>query len=117
MQNSVELAAITNGRVKCSSRDRNYRQPTAECGPLIVQIAEVNFTCPNCGSFYEVQKVKAPPDSVDPQSRCPTCAGQLPAREAQFSLRYFHLRKARTGWQRTPLISQPKEMVSAMGFP
>jgi len=86
------------------SRERHTHRPepvpTAE-HPL-VQTAEVNFICPHCGSFYEVVRAKAL-DSVDPQIRCPTCTGPLPAREAQFVLKYFLLRKADRGWHRTPL--------------
>ena len=75
--------------------------PTAE-GPL-VQTAEVNFICPHCGSFYEAVRAQALPDSVDPRVTCATCAGSLPAREAQFVLKYFLLRKANRGWHRMPL--------------
>jgi predicted RNA-binding Zn-ribbon protein involved in translation (DUF1610 family) len=86
------------------SRERHSRHPlpvpTAE-HPL-VQTAEVNFICPHCGSFYEMVRVKAL-DSVDPQIRCPACTGPLPAREAQFVLKYFLLRKVNGGWRRTPL--------------
>ena len=86
------------------SRERHSRRPapvpTAE-HPL-VQTAEVNFICA-CGSFYEVVRAKALPDSVDPRITCPTCTGPLPAREAQFVLKYFLLRKADRGWHRTPL--------------
>jgi hypothetical protein len=32
-----------------------------------------------------------------------SCAGSLPAREAQFVLKYFLLRKAERGWQHMPL--------------
>ena len=86
------------------SRERHSHRPvpvpTAQ-HPL-VQTAEVNFICPHCGSFYEVIKAEALPDS-DPRITCPTCAAPLPAREAQFVLKYFLLRKANRGWRRTPL--------------
>jgi predicted RNA-binding Zn-ribbon protein involved in translation (DUF1610 family) len=87
------------------SRERHSHRPppvpTAE-NPL-VQTAEVNFICPHCGAFYEVVRAKALPDSVNPRITCPTCTGPLPAREAQFVLKYFLLRKANRGWHRTPL--------------
>jgi hypothetical protein len=74
---------------------------------FIVQTAEVNFTCPHCHSLYEVVKVaEALPDSVDPQIACPICDGPPPAREEQFTFRYFLWRKADRGWERTPLGAQ-----------
>jgi hypothetical protein len=91
------------------SRERNSSMPisVANCGngSLVVQTAEVNFTCPHCHSLYEVVRAEALPDSVDPQIACPTCAGPLPAREAQFVLKYFLWRKADRGW-RLPLGAQ-----------
>jgi hypothetical protein len=87
------------------SRERHSHRPvpvpTAE--DLLVQTAEVNFICPQCGSFYEVVRAKALPDGVDRRIACPTCTGPLPAREAQFVLKYFLLRKANREWHRTRL--------------
>jgi hypothetical protein len=74
---------------------------TAQC-PL-VQIAEVNFVCSQCGSFYEVAKAKALSDAVEHRISCLTCCRPLPAREAQFALKYFLWRKAAGGWHRTPV--------------
>jgi len=87
------------------SRERHSRQsvPLRTAQDPLVQTAEVNFVCPHCGSFYEVVKAEALPDSIDPRITCPTCAGPLPVREAQFVLKYFLLRKANRGWHRTPL--------------
>jgi hypothetical protein len=79
-------------------------------GALVVQTAEVNFTCPHCHSLYEVVRSEALQDSVDWQIACPTCAGPLPAREEQFILKYFLLRKADRGWQRTPVAAEPGGM-------
>ena len=86
------------------SRERHRRRPApmpAAEHPL-VHTAEVNFICA-CGSFYEVVRAKALPDSVNRRITCPTCTGPLPAREARFGLKYFLLRKADRGWHRTPL--------------
>ena len=87
------------------SRERHTHRPLPV--PLgehpLVQTAEVNFICPHCGSFYEVVRAKALPDSVNRRIACPTCTGPLPAREAQFMLKYFLLRKANRGWHRTPI--------------
>jgi hypothetical protein len=87
------------------SRERHSHRPvpvpTAE-EPL-VQTAEVNFICPHCGSFYEAVRAQALPDSIDSRIRCATCTGPLPAREAQFALKYFLLKKGDRGWHRTPL--------------
>jgi DNA-directed RNA polymerase subunit RPC12/RpoP len=68
-----------------------------------VQTAEVNFVCSQCGSFYEVVRAKALPETADPRIKCPTCSAPLPAREAQFALKYFLWRKANCGWERMPL--------------
>jgi predicted RNA-binding Zn-ribbon protein involved in translation (DUF1610 family) len=76
----------------------------------LVQTAEVNFICPHCGSFYEVVKATTRPESVDPQVTCLTCTGPLPAREAQFVLKYFLFRKANRGWHRTPVGYQSARM-------
>ena len=94
------------------SRKRHGRTsaPLQTAQDPLVQTAEVNFLCPHCGSFYEVMRAEALPDQVDPQITCPTCAGPLPAREAQFVLKYFLLRKADRGWHRTPVASQSAGM-------
>jgi hypothetical protein len=67
------------------------------------QIAEVNFICPHCGSFYEVVRAEALPESFHSLVACPNCTKPLPAREAQFALKYFLFRKASRGWQRLPV--------------
>src|ERR1700730_19113869 len=75
------------------SREHHSRRSaplrTAQGYPALVRTAEVNFICPNCGSFYEVIRGDALPDSVYAQITCQTCAGPLPTREAQFALKYF----------------------------
>jgi hypothetical protein len=87
------------------SRERHSRRPVPV--PIaegsLVQTAAVNFICSHCGSFYEAVRVEASPDNVDPRIWCATCAAPLPAREAQFGLKYFLLRKADRGWHRTPV--------------
>jgi len=79
-----------------------------QCG-VAVQTAEVNFTCPNCSSLYEVAKAEAMAEAIDPNIACPTCDGPLPAREGQFALKYFLYRKTASGpkWQRLPLHAEP----------
>jgi predicted RNA-binding Zn-ribbon protein involved in translation (DUF1610 family) len=87
--------------------DNDHRRQDSELSPTareqLVRTAAVNFTCPHCGSLYEVVKAKAPPEAPDSRITCPTCAGPLPSREAQFAFKYFLLRKADRGWHRTPL--------------
>jgi hypothetical protein len=78
-------------------------------GGPVVRTAEINFTCPHCGSFYEVIRAKASPEAPDPRITCPICDGPLPTREALFVLKYFLLRKADRGWYRTPLGSQTRD--------
>jgi predicted RNA-binding Zn-ribbon protein involved in translation (DUF1610 family) len=96
-----------------------FLSPTAkapQCGNgsdrqrIAVKTAEVNFICPNCGSLNEVMKAGAVPEAIDPDIACPTCGGPLPAREGQFVLKYFLLRKTCRGpkWQRLPLHAEPE---------
>ena len=82
---------------------------SAEChtNHFIVQTAEVNFTCPHCHSLYEVVRTEAP-EGVDSDIACPTCAGPLATRQAQFILKHFLLRKADHGWERMLLGAQSK---------
>ena len=72
--------------------------------PVTVKTAEVNFTCPKCSSLYEVVRAEAAP-AVDLNITCPICGGPLPARQAQYALRYYLLRRTDRGqsWQRLPL--------------
>jgi predicted RNA-binding Zn-ribbon protein involved in translation (DUF1610 family) len=90
--------------------DGDHRRKGSGLSPTardqLVRTAAVNFTCPHCGSLYEVVRAKALPEARDPRITCPTCAGPLPAREAQFLLKYFLLKKTNRGWHRTPL-AQP----------
>ena len=55
-------------RQRGSALSRTARDP-------IVRTAEVNFTCPHCGSFYEVVRAKPSPEARDPRITCPTCGG------------------------------------------
>jgi hypothetical protein len=86
---------------------KDHNRPSAsvssEQHARLLKIAEVNFICPHCGSFYEVVRVEALPESFYSLATCPNCSKPLPAREAQFALKYFLFRKAARGWQRLPL--------------
>ena len=77
--------------------------PSGTTQGALVQTAEVNFICPQCSSLYEVVKAKTSQDKNESPIQCPTCSGPLPAREAQFALKYLLWRKADRGWHRTPL--------------
>jgi len=52
------------------------------------------FRCPNCNALYQVVRTKAEPEIVDLKTTCGICSGPLVAREGQFVLKYFLLRKA-----------------------
>ena len=52
------------------------------------------FRCPSCKALYQVVKAEAGPETVDLEVACSICRGPLVAREGQFVLKYFLLRKA-----------------------
>jgi hypothetical protein len=52
------------------------------------------FRCPNCNALYQVVRANAGPETVDLEAACGLCGGALAAREGQFVLKYFLLRKA-----------------------
>jgi hypothetical protein len=52
------------------------------------------FRCKSCFALYEVVKAQASPETVDLQIACRVCNEPLAAREGQFVLKYFLLRKA-----------------------
>ena len=52
------------------------------------------FRCPSCKALYQVVKAEAGPVTVDLGVACSVCRGPLVAREGQFVLKYFLLRKA-----------------------
>jgi transcription elongation factor Elf1 len=52
-----------------------------------------SFTCPNCQALYHVVKVEAGPETDSREIVCRACDAQLAAREGQFVLKYFLLRK------------------------
>jgi hypothetical protein len=52
------------------------------------------FRCPNCNALYQVVRAKAGPEIVDFEGACGLCGGALVAREGQFVLKYYLLRKA-----------------------
>jgi predicted RNA-binding Zn-ribbon protein involved in translation (DUF1610 family) len=57
--------------------------------------AEINFTCPHCGSFYEVWRPAATRHAgVGREVTCSVCRGPLPTHDAEFTLEYFLARKA-----------------------
>jgi predicted Zn finger-like uncharacterized protein len=53
-----------------------------------------SFTCPNCQALYDLVKVEAGPETTIEEVKCLSCGGPLPAREDEFILKYFLLRKA-----------------------
>jgi hypothetical protein len=52
------------------------------------------FNCPNCDAVYRLVKAEAGPETVDRELTCRSCAAPLPAREGNFVMKYFLLRKA-----------------------
>ena len=51
------------------------------------------FNCANCNAVYHLIKVEAGPETVDRKLNCQVCGAPLPARDGQFVLKYFLLRK------------------------
>ena len=51
------------------------------------------FNCANCNALYHLIKVEAGPETVDRSLNCQACGAPLPARDGQFVLKYFLLRK------------------------
>ena len=51
------------------------------------------FNCTNCNALYHLIKVEAGPETVDRKINCQACGAPLPARDCQFVLKYFLLRK------------------------
>jgi hypothetical protein len=52
------------------------------------------FRCKSCFALYQVVKAPAGAETVDRELACRVCNGSLAAREGQFVLKYFLLRKA-----------------------
>jgi len=92
--------ALSNNRTsQCDVR--------GEQGTSLVKIAEVNFVCPHCASLYEIVRASALPNGVEREIKCSTCRGPLPAREEQFFLKYFLMRRSGGEmWERLP-VSAP----------
>jgi hypothetical protein len=52
------------------------------------------FRCSSCFALYQVTKARAGSETVDLKIACQVCDEPLVAREGQFVLKYFLLRKA-----------------------
>jgi hypothetical protein len=52
------------------------------------------YRCPNCKALYQVVRTKGGPETVNLEAACGICKGPFVAREGQFVLKYFLLRKA-----------------------
>ena len=63
------------------------------------------FRCPSCKALYQVVKAEAGPETV---VACSICSGPLVAREGQFILKYFLLRKAIPVKGPTALRAKPR---------
>jgi hypothetical protein len=51
------------------------------------------FNCANCNALYHLIKVEAASETVERELNCQACGAPLPARDGQFVLKYFLLRK------------------------
>ena len=60
----------------------------------MVRTATVHFKCPHCDALYQVVKAEAGPETIDGDIACRVCGGPLAARDGEFVLKYFLLRKA-----------------------
>jgi len=52
------------------------------------------FNCANCKALYHLIKVEAGPETADRELHCQACDAPLPARDGEFVLKYFLLRKS-----------------------
>jgi hypothetical protein len=71
-----------------------------ELGGRIMSKGTVN--CSHCNALYQVIRAEAGPETTERDVACRVCDGPLAAREGQFVLKYFLLRKAigSPKWQR-----------------
>jgi predicted Zn finger-like uncharacterized protein len=93
------MATNALSHIKTSPCDAGDEQTSG-----LVKVAEVNFVCPHCASLYEIVKASAVPDSVEREIKCSTCHGPLPAREEEFVLKYFLMRRSGGEmWERLPV--------------
>jgi hypothetical protein len=53
----------------------------------------MQFNCANGNAPYHLIKVEAGPETLDRELSCRLCGAALPARDGQFVLKYFLLRK------------------------
>jgi predicted Zn finger-like uncharacterized protein len=60
----------------------------------MVRTATVHFKCPHCDAHYQIVKAEAGPETIDGEIPCRICGGPLAARDGEFVLKYFLLRKA-----------------------
>jgi transcription elongation factor Elf1 len=51
------------------------------------------FNCPRCGTPYTLIRVEADPTPDEAEIACTVCSAPLPAREGEFILKYFLLRR------------------------
>jgi hypothetical protein len=74
----------------------------------MVKTATFHFNCPHCDALYQVVKAEAGPEAINGDIACRVCRGPLAARDREFVLKYFFLRKAgrRQVWgQKRPPVS------------
>ena len=62
--------------------------------PQTFQQVSATELCPSCNALYQVVKAEAGPETVALEIACSVCSRPLVAREGQFVLKYFLLRKA-----------------------
>ena len=68
--------------------------PAGMLGGMPNFYSEPLFRCKSCFALYQVIKAPADPKTIDLEIACRVCNAPLPAREGQFVLKYFLLRKA-----------------------
>jgi hypothetical protein len=74
------------------------------------------FRCPNCNALYQVVRAKAGPETVDLEAASGMCGEALVAREGQFVLKYYLLRKAIREDSRTGRGSKRARSTNASKF-
>jgi predicted Zn finger-like uncharacterized protein len=68
-----------------------FKLPRSKYNSNMTKLQSPPFKCPNCEALYQVERIEA---ANDREIRCRDCGGPLRAREGQYALKYFLLRRS-----------------------
>jgi hypothetical protein len=81
---------------------------------MLVHSLKMDIGTPNCDALYQAVKAEAGPKTSDSKIECLVCTTPFAARNDEFVLKYFLLRKAnrkKWTWQRRALLADTQEPV------